>query len=417
MLAFKMVGAFVLAACLGLLGAPAAQASRPTSSSPTPACQILSGYAAGRGDAAPPLIACLASVSPGSDVALSPGRYILRSRVVIQQPVRLHTADIGANTKGCRPKADSRCATLVLVPNLSRRGLPFAVLASGTRIDALIFEGGKTMDPSATQNACGSSDRKSSGGGLQVQGDNIVITRSVLEGFACYTALEYEGGRNTKIINNIFINNGTHDKSWSWSDGLTVHDGRNLEIANNLFIDNTDVQLIFGGCQQCTIRQNRFRHTGASAGGSFAELMLHAWPNGATSGDFTGSIVAANDIDCSSNKRCGFGLMIGPSPWYQGPTFGGTVKDNRIANAMIGLNVNDLTGIMQIQGNHILSSGGQFMSTCGPRSTPAINISPASRHYVDPMAVSDEHSDSVGNDSFAGCLLNHPLAHTAGGTH
>lgn len=417
MLASKRVRAFLLAVGLTSLVAPAAQASKPISPSPTSACQALSGYAAGQGDAGPALTACLTSVPPGSDVALSPGRYIVRSRVEIRQSVSLHTANIGAGEKGCRPNADLRCARLILVPNRTLRGLPFAVLANGTKIDAIIFEGGKAIDPSAAQNVCDSPDRKSSGGGLQVQGDNIVITRSVLKEFACYTALEYEGGRNAKILDNIFINNGIHDKSSSWSDGLTIHDGRDMEIEGNLFIDNTDVQLIFGGCQQCTIRQNRFRHTGATSGGAFAELMLHSWPNGATSGDFTGSIVAANDIDCSLSKRCGFGLMIGASPWYQGPTFGGLVKDNRIANAMIGLNVNDLTGPMQIQGNHISSSGGQFVSTCGFRSTPAINISPISRHYIDPMVASDKSSGAIGNDSFAGCLLNHPLAHATNGSH
>ena len=56
-------------------------------------------------------------------------------------------------------------------------------------------------------------------------------------------------------------------------------------------IDNTDVDLIFGGCRNCMISDNKISHTDDFSGSSFAALMIHAWPS--TSGDFTGSTLGA----------------------------------------------------------------------------------------------------------------------------
>ena len=382
----------------------------PASAAPaaTPACRAFAGLAGSRGDAAPALLACIASTASGGDVPLAPGRYVLRSRVVIDRPVHLLTGSMTAAAKACQPGGDARCATLILVPGPADRALPFAVLANGARIDAIVFQGARAIEPAAGLQACAAADRKPAGGGLQVQGDAVAITRSVFEMFTCYTALEFETGIGAKISNNSFSANGAHDTSQNWSDGLTIHDGKQLVISGNRFVDNTDVQLIFGGCQGCTVTGNSFRHTGKAAGGSFAELMLHAWPKGATSGDFTGTTVSGNAIDCTVQKRCGFGLMIGASPWYQAATFGGTVRANRVANAMVGLNVNDLTGPMQITDNRITASGGRNVATCGMRDTAAVNVSLASERFVGGSIA------GAGHASFVGCLLNHPFARAPG---
>ncbi len=48
-----------------------------------------------------------------------------------------------------------------------------------------------------------------------------------------------------------------------WADGLTVIDGVDDVIRGNLFRDNTDVQLVLGGCRDCTVADNRIEETDA----------------------------------------------------------------------------------------------------------------------------------------------------------
>jgi hypothetical protein len=165
-----------------------------------------------------------------------------------------------------------------------------------------------------------------------------------------------------------------------WADGVTIHDTSGAHVEGNHFRDNTDVQLVFGGCRGCTVKGNIFRHSAAFAHASFAELMLHSWPN--TSGDFTGSITSQNNIDCNKARRCGYGIMIGGEPWYPARTFGGAVSNNRIANALLAMNVDQLTGPMTIIGNVITRSGGDANSDCGRKIWPAANISPSSLKLV-----------------------------------
>jgi len=220
-------------------------------------------------------------------------------------------------------------------------------------------------------------------GGLRINGSNNSITRSVFRDMGCYSALEYGSGKNVIIKDNLFSSNGTHNIQSRWADGLTIHSGDEFQVTDNRFHDNTDVQLIFGSCINCTVKNNRFSHSGRADGGSFAELMLQAWPK-ATSGDFTGTRVTGNRIDCGSRQRCGFGIMIGSAPWYDAPAFGGAVTYNVVRNAMLALNVDKLTGPMVIERNDLNSSSGTFPTMCGPRSLQGIvaNISPASRAFL-----------------------------------
>jgi hypothetical protein len=156
---------------------------------------------------------------------------------------------------------------------------------------------------------------------------------------------------------------------------------------------------VLGGCRGCRIDRNSFGHGGTFAGASFAELMLHAWPN--TSGDFTGTIVTANRIDCGPRRRCGYGIMIGSAPWYAGSTVGGAVTRNVVSNALVGINVDALTGPMDIRGNIVRASGGRYRSDCGLRDWPAVNVAPGSVRFVrgDPSDLAE------GSVSTRGCLL------------
>jgi hypothetical protein len=128
--------------------------------------------------------------------------------------------------------------------------------------------------------------------------------------------------------------------------------------------------------------------------------MLQAWPS--TSGDFSGTIVRGNSIDCGPRRRCGYGIMIGSSPWYKGRMTGATIAGNTVANAMMAINLDGLTGPVEVRGNEVSNSGGRWDSDCGVKDWPAVNVSPASRPFVRGTA-SNVADRSV---STAGCLLN-----------
>ena len=369
-------------------------------------CTALRPLADGSKDAAPALQHCLDSASPGSTVQIPAGSYLLLSPIIVRRPLALTTAGLPSGAPACR-RVDPRCATLL--PTMSATAsaqapMPIDFQADNLAIDHIIFAGSRTRAPKLAATLCLSTTARGLAGGLRLNGQNVHVTRSVFRDFACYSAFEMGAGSGV-ITDNLFANNGTHNVNMMWSDGLTIHDGKHLRVSNNLFVDNTDVQLIFGGCTDCSVTGNRFRHSIGEAGGSFAELMIHAWPAGATSGRYDGTVVSNNDIDCGPRHRCGFGIMIGARPWYQAPTSGGTLTGNHVRNAMLGINVDGLSGPVQIGSNQVVSAPGSYRASCGAKSvTAGINLAPSSRGFVSNAQV----AQSASAESYADCLLNYP---------
>lgn len=366
------------------------------------ACADLAGLANGAADASAALQACFDIVDDGGELALRPGRYLLRRPVKLVRPLTLRTAGVQTSAPACG-LGDSRCAVLVfrMVPGAEGGPLPFEIAADSVTLDHLVFEGSRLAEPEIARAMCLSKSERALAGGVGARGNYLRVTASVFRDFACYTAFEFRAGKAATIENNLFARNGTHDVEQMWSDGLTVHGGERLTIRGNRFVDNTDIQLIFGGCAACSVTGNRFRHGKAAAGGAFAELMIHAWPDNATTGRFDGSRFAGNDIDCGPVPRCGFGIMIGAAPWYDAPTRGGEVTGNRVRGAMLGINIDGLTGPMTIAGNDIEAKPGRYPSGCGPREVATgVNIAPASRQHV---VGAPARASAV---SWRGCILN-----------
>ncbi len=187
-----------------------------------------------------------------------------------------------------------------------------------------------------------------------------------------------------------------------WADGLTILDGADDVVTGNLFRDNTDVQLVLGGCRHCTVAGNRFETTDGAERGAFAALLVHAWPT--TSGNYDGTAVTGNSIDCGPARQCGFGLGVGGRAWYRSATFGGLIAGNTVRRAAIGINVDDATGPVTMRDNRVLDSGGPVHSHCGTSQAGAVNISPASRRYVDATAGVSMAAEAVTSLSYAGCL-------------
>jgi hypothetical protein len=187
-----------------------------------------------------------------------------------------------------------------------------------------------------------------------------------------------------------------------WADGVTVHDYANSTLVANTFVDNTDIDFIFGGCQGCIIQDNHIQHSDSFVGSSFAALMLHAWPDGATSGNFTGSDTSANTIDCGAARRCGFGLYLGPDAWYDADTYGGTVRHNLITGAEQGLLIDDAHD-MQVYNNFVANWGSSTDASCGLRPTSAYGIGNTS---VNIDTSRDTMSISYIDANWDGCIPN-----------
>ena len=345
---------------------------------------------------------CLDQSPAGARLALAPGRYVLTTPLVLRRPVTLTTAgapDCGAGA----------CAVLVLRmsarPNLGPDGAgrrPVTVAGAGSVIEHIAVEGGKADPARDDQAACAGPGRPSMGG-LTISAPGVTIRDSVISGVACYSAVVVDAdARGFRFERNRVLSNGTHDARRMWADGLTVIDGVDDVIRGNLFRDNTDVQLVLGGCLRCTVADNRLEETEAPGAGAFAGLLVHAWP--ATSGDYTGTVITRNTIDCGPARRCGFGLAVGGRAWYVSPTAGGRIVGNTVARAQVGINVNDASGPVLMADNAVSVSGGPVRSPCGLWFAGPVNISTRSRGLVDATAGVAMPAEAVTDRDFAGCL-------------
>ena len=374
---------------------------------PASACPAVTALANSSRDATSALLNCIEQTPPGGRIELGKGRYTLRKQLRILKPVVLATSGVADSAAGCDQIGLARCATLVTNldgfpnPNI----MPIEVAADRVGIIHLVIEG--SGDPKLRSD-CSVPDRRPLGGGIRVLGSHFTLRKSVLRNFTCYTAMEVLARANALTIeDNLIGPNGDHRPGDVWSDGITIHDGEDTVVRRNRFVDNTDVQLILGGCRRCRIEHNRFRHTGAFARASFAELMLQAFPS--TTGDYTGSVVTANDIDCGASRLCGYGIMVGANPWkagenprYPGAMFGGTISDNRVSNAMIGINIDSPTGPVTLRSNRVQRSGGRYNSDCGTKVWPSVNIAPGAKRFV----VGNVSNVKVGSVRTTSCIIN-----------
>ena len=375
--------------------------SAPSSADDNPnvVCSSLSRGLPVIDDLGPALTSCLSVTAQGGVIDLAPKVYYLRTPLTIDRRVTIRSKGVNWADTTCGASGDPRCATIVIQTPAVTARLPIDVSAAGVELSHLIIRGG--MSASDRHEFCSDKRLRPSGGGIRVLGEGFRLVGSVLRDLACYTALEAtQSAKRSTFERNQFGPNGRHDKSTGWADGLTIHDNANATILNNLFVDNTDVQLILGGCHHCKIEGNVFRHSAAVTSAAFADIMLNVWPS--TSGDFTGTRIAGNHIDCGPLRGCGYGIQVGPSPWQPGRTVqGATIVDNTVTNALVGINVDGVSGLTRIERNSVSSSGGRH-TACGNRVWMPINVSPQARPYV------SGDFGTAGSQDSSGCLLNFP---------
>lgn len=400
----KVVGSAAMKTyTLGLLAAFACTVSlfvgAPAKAART--CAALDKVVGTARDAVPAFKACLEKTPSHGSLSLTSGNYRIRSALVIDRPITVSSVSLIPNSAACKPGGDARCATLTIdysMASFPRGAMPITVTAQNVTLSHLTVRGSGSATSDFTQKACTEVGDRARAGILRVSGPRFVMIGSAILGAQCYTGMEIVAtAKSPRIQDNSFGPNGVHDTPFHWADGVTIHDTEKAIITGNRFTDNTDVQLITGGCRSCSIARNVFRHSGEASGASFAELMIHGWPD--TSGQYAGTVVRDNDVDCGVQRRCGFGIMIGAKPWYQGPTAGGAVRNNRIRNAKLGLNIDGLSGPMEIDGNSVTVSGGSYQSRCGTKRWPATNVAPSSQSFV-----RGTQSYSGGFDT-AGCII------------
>lgn len=376
---------------------------------PANSCPNLAKFANSSSDASRTLNECIQETAKGARLEIPPGTYRLRRQIKIEHEITISSQGVTDSAPACAELPPRSCAIFVIDligrPNPSL--MPIEVTGDGVTLIHLVVEG--TGSPSPNLRAdCSNPDLRPLGGGLRIRASTFTLRKSILRNFACYTTIEALGGINSLVLEDNQIGpNGDHRRGGVWSDGITILDASASVVRRNIFIDNTDVQLILGGCQRCTIEDNRFHHRGDFAGASFAELMLQAFPS--TSGNYTGTVVRRNIIDCGPRRRCGYGIMIGANPWkdgdnphYPGAMFGGSITRNIVRNAMIGINIDAPTGITEVRANRVERSGGVAKSDCGTRDWPAVNVAPRALRLVR-GAPSNQSARSVTTSS---CMIN-----------
>jgi hypothetical protein len=277
------------------------------------------------------------------------------------------------------------------------------VSRSGSVVDHIVINGEKTARAGTSSGSQCAAMSNSYGYNLRIMCDDCTLTNSVTMNALCGTGCEVSGtGSGVVLWRNTVAHNGVHNAQGMWADGVTVHDYASTTVADNEFIDNTDIDLIFGGCQSCIIQDNFIWHTTAFSGGAFAALMIHAWPSGATSGNFTGSHTFGNVIDCGASRRCGFGLYLGPDAWYYADTYGGTVFHNVVDRAEQGVLIDDVRD-MAVYDNRATNPASSTSASCGARATAAYSMGTGSTN----IDTSRETLGTVyGSANWDGCIPN-----------
>lgn len=355
-------------------------------------CDDLVSYKDSLDDASSALIKCIGGAEEGNILKVPPGRYYLARRVNINKRLLLTTEGLSSADPQCAADGGARCAEFVISPDFNDEAGMLHLAAPGAGIDHLVLNGNRqNREKTEAANSCRQGKNRK-GFNMNLECPHCFVTNSVSKFTLCGTGLEVTGHQPYLLLSkNTFAYNGRHEIKGLWSDGLTVHDSANSLIVDNKFVDNTDIDLVLGGCQNCVIQNNRITHSESYQASSFAAFHIQSWPNG-TSGNYTQSDISGNFIDCGPKRRCGFGLYVGGEAWYPSTVFGGSIHDNFVTRAQLGVNVDKTTGTVEFYNNRATDSGGGTQAQCGFRQTGNYNIAPGSQL--------DRKKDSVPSSSY-----------------
>lgn len=364
-------------------------------------CEAVRALAGTQTDARPGIQTCIDSTPSGGILELPAGVYRVDGQLQIASaPITLRTEGTDPSLPKCALQ-NHTCAELSASTAFADTGGVLLVTASSTVVDHIVINGNKTTRAATSSGQQCAAYNNIYGHNMRVTGDDVALLNSVSKNSLCGTGCEVAGVRSGFVAwRSTIADNGVHNQEGMWADGVTIHDASFSTVAATEFVDNTDVDLIFGGCQNCIIHNNTIHHTDAVAGGSFAALMIHAWPS--TSGNFTGSHTTGNLVDCGGSRRCGFGLLLGSDAWYVTEVFGGHAYRNPVANAQIGVALDDVHD-MQVFDNRVTNPASVTDTSCGVRPAFAYSIGSGSYNV-------DTSRDTLGtvytNADYNGCIPN-----------
>jgi hypothetical protein len=338
-------------------------------------CDELAAFSTTGTDSSKVLQACIDKTPAGQTLSLPKGKFTLVKEVVINHPMKFTT--INPSAFKCSEWEVHDCTELKANTETMTQSGFVKVLSSNVTFDHIVINGNRQeryQSPAADKCRSAASNN-SYGMNIQFVGSNITITNSVFKNALCGTGFYIINGSGYLISNNTVFSNGTHDQEFLWSDGLTALEIKDSTITNNSFTNNTDVDLILGACPNCKIQSNTVTHSNLFASSSFAAIMIQAWPSNGTSGNYTGADISGNNVNCSRGQRCGFGLYVGASAWYDANIYGGSVHDNTIIGAQQGFAVDKVKNF-SIANNQVSGSQGTFWTSCGKKYFSAFVITP-----------------------------------------
>jgi len=371
------------------------------SAPPITVCEAVRNLAGTATDAAPGIQGCINAAASGGVVEIPAGVYQLDGHVNITAvPITLRTEGTDMTQPQCA-RTNHSCAELMASTSFGDTGGILQVLAPGSVVDHIVLNGNKTARANTASGTECASFNNFYGHNMRLVCSQCTLSNSVSKNTLCGTGCEVSGaGSDVLLWRNIIADNGVHNQSGMWADGVTVHDYTDSTFTENEFVDNTDVDFIFGGCERCIIQDNVLWHTTAFAGSSFAALMLHAWPS--TSGNFTSTDTSRNHIDCSSDWRCGIGLYLGSDAWYITDVFGGAVHHNIVTHGAQGLAIDDAHD-MAVFTNPVSNPAASVDCSCGTRATTAYGWGTTTANI-------DTSRDTLGstytNQNWDGCIPN-----------
>jgi hypothetical protein len=344
------------------------------------------------------------------------GEHRIGNQIVVDRRITVTSVGKNLDDPVCS-EADGDCAVLVATSELNQSGGIFLATALEA-VHHLVLDGNKSgRGGTKAYSKCATHQNNTYGFNATIASDNVQIAGNIFKNALCGTGLIiHPGYQNVEIRENRFADNGVHNKRGLWADGLTVHDLSQSSIVANTFVDNTDIDLILGGCQDCVIQSNVITHTDDLTGGSFAALMIQKWAN--TSGNYTGTDISGNVVDCGPNRDCGSALYIGSEGWYnQTPVgslipneVGAEIHHNTVRNAKNGMYI-AARGFSIYANDFTNAHGVPFKSSCGTLTSLApIVVSPT----AETIDFRGENVDPVTSDLFAsqdwdGCIPNWPF--------
>ena len=381
-------------------------------------------YGAARG-----LEKCAGFTPPDGALTIPPVSYKINYKVTLPNPIVLQSAGGAPCWSGAGIPASANppgyCAWLIADPNLYAPGMlyagpllinntqPAAPWAERVKLRRLVADGNRQNRlGSLGAVECRNAVTNGHGPNLVAYVLNGEFSNSVTMSAVCGTGFAFSG-HNPQVLFNLVKDNGDHYTENMWSDGITMLVGADSiltgAVYGNMFVNNSDVDFIMFRGPNMRVEANQIHQTV----GSFAGIMLdNLASDEGDKGNFIGALVVANSIFGSPAHNIHFGIELGPSPWYLGPSiFGGTVRNNYIDGAKQGINIDgagthpNRPGII-VHSNTIVNNltGVQAFHHGCLHATSAINI-----HFPEHAGVCWNETCTVGpppgttNSAWHGC--------------